>query len=195
VQHFDNSAHIDNSGRNGRRGRVIGPFEDAASCVLEDDVFAAVAEGRWPEGVDSTLREHVSRCAVCSDVAGVAVPLQSEKQALRTTAVLPEAGQVWWKAQLRARREAAEAAGRPITVAQMVAFGCAMGLLGACVGATSEWFQTAFRWTHTTLNAMGADKVLPSVTAMLNGHLMVAFTVGGVFLVVPAVLYFAVGRD
>src|SRR5215472_4498808 len=163
------------------------PFE----CELEAEVFAAIAEGRWPEGVGASLREHISKCAVCSDVAGVAAPLQFEKQALRSAVVLPEAGQVWWKAQLRVRREAAEAAGRPITVAQMVAFGCAMGLLGACIGASSEWFQTAFRWAHSALNVVGADKV----AAILSGHLVIAGAIGGVFLLVPAVLYFAVGRD
>ncbi len=60
-------------------------------CELEGEVFAAVAEGRWPEGLDPALREHIASCAICSDVVGVAVPMQGERLALRAAAVVPEA--------------------------------------------------------------------------------------------------------
>ena len=44
--------------------------------------------------------------------------------AREAAAVLPDSGRVWWKAQMRARREAVEAVGRPITAIQVVAFTC-----------------------------------------------------------------------
>src|SRR5437868_10405111 len=110
-------------------------------CEFEADVLAAVLQSRWPEHVDAALREHVVHCEICSDVAVVAGALQE----IPAPAALPNAGKVWWQAQLRARRESAAAAGRPITATQVLAFACAMGLMGACFGATSTWFQAGLR--------------------------------------------------
>src|SRR5690242_1925729 len=107
-----------------------------ADCEFEAEVLAAVVESRWPDGVPADLHAHVARCVVCSEVAQVAGAIGSDAREMRAEAPLPESGIVWWRAQLRARREAAEAAGRPITAAQLVAFGCAVGLFGACFGAT-----------------------------------------------------------
>src|SRR5579871_1537646 len=102
---------------------------EPVDCRMEAEILAAIAEARWPAGVAAELRDHAAACPACSDLIAVAAAVLNEKRELRSTAALPDAGQVWWRAQLRARREAAEAAGRPITAAQLVAFGCAVGLL------------------------------------------------------------------
>ena len=76
--------------------------------------------------------------------------------------------------QLRARREAARTAGRPITAIQVLAFSAAMGLLGACFGATSQWFQATVRWA-------GALQLPWSTVALLGGLaalvLVIAFAI------------------
>ena len=159
-------------------------------CSMETEILAAVAEGRWPEGVDQELRAHVEQCGICADIVMVAGALLSERQELRSIAVVPDAGQVWWKAQLRARREAAEAAGRPITAAQLVAFGCAVGLLGACFGATSEWFQAGFKWVVGHLAEIRAAALTP-----IAGHALIALGVAALLLLIPAALILAAGRD
>src|SRR5690348_15497840 len=105
-------------------------------CRFESDVLEAVLQSRWPGRVESELREHVKTCGICADVAAVAGAINSIQEETANTAALhasiPESGAVWWKAQMRARREDAQTAGRPITAMQVAAFACAVGLFGAC---------------------------------------------------------------
>jgi len=110
-------------------------------CGHELDVFDAVSTGRWPARVDADLRDHVASCAICTDVLTVAAAFEAEPPALPADHHLPESGVIWWKAQFRAREDARRAAGRPITVAQAVAFASCLGVAGALFGATSAWFQ------------------------------------------------------
>jgi hypothetical protein len=143
-------------------------------CEAEAEVLAAVVEFRWPERVDARLREHVSSCAICSAVVAVAGAFDLARQDTQALAVLPDSSRVWWLAQLRARREAAEAAARPITATQVIAFAWAVGLLGVCLGAALTWFQ--------------------STTLLVEHGVLIVGTAAVVFLL-PAVAYFAMGRD
>src|SRR3979411_2820911 len=95
-------------------------------CEFEAEVLAAVIQSRWPERTDAALRAHVAGCVICSDVTAVAGGLGEWHEEMRHQAVVPDSGRVWWLAQMRARREAARMAGRPITAAQVLAFACAM---------------------------------------------------------------------
>src|SRR5260370_21804093 len=107
---------------------------------------------------------------MCPDGAGGAGAPGSARREMRAAAAVPDSGRVWWLAQLRARREAAEAAGRPITAAQLIFFGCAVGLLGACFGATSAWVQAALKWMAASVAGLVAIALLPSATARLAAH-------------------------
>lgn len=154
------------------------PFE----CEFEVDALSAAVQSRWPNRVDATLRAHIETCAICSDVVAIASAVDQVREAMRPA--IPDSGRVWWLAQMRARREAAEAAGRPITAAQVVAFACAVGLLGACFGATSTWFQSALQW-------IGSDQA----KALLTHHVALIAAMAAVILLVPTAVYFALGRD
>ncbi len=158
-------------------------------CEFEAEVLAATLQSRWPERVDADLRAHVAACAICSDVVSIAGAVDDAREEMRASAVVPDSGRVWWLAQLRARREAAEAAGRPITAVQVIAFACAVGLLGACFGATSTWFQAALGRMASSVAA------LPSATALLAGHGVLVLAVAAVLFVVPTAVYLATGRD
>jgi len=108
--------------------------------------------------------------------------------------LIPDAGRVWWVAQLRARREAIREAGRPITAAHVIALACAAGLAGACFGATSAWFQAALRWAALRWAASGKDLV-PSATAIVLQHGAIAASMAVLLFLVPAAVYLAMGRD
>lgn len=157
------------------------------NCEFEAEVLAAAVEGRWPEAVDAPLREHAETCRICAETALVAGAIESAREESRAAAVLPDAGRVWWLAQLRARREAIQAAERPITLVQVIAFACATGLLGvcfgACFGATSQWVQSALRWIQSQ-----------PVTALVTSHLLLASGAAAVIILIPAA-YFALAKD
>jgi hypothetical protein len=164
-------------------------------CEFESEVLAAVLQSRWPERVDANLRTHAERCTICSDVAAIAGAVDDAREELRASAIVPDSGRVWWLAQLRARREAAEAAGRPITAAQVIAFACAVGLLGACFGATSLWFQSALRWIRSSLAGVDVKALLLSAIGLLVEHGALALAMAVVLLLVPTAVYIALGRD
>ncbi|MDQ1472815.1 MAG: hypothetical protein QOJ99_4295 [Bryobacterales bacterium] len=152
-------------------------------CEFEAEVLAAVVQSRWPERTDPALRAHVAGCVICSDVAAVAGALDGSGEEIRYRAVVPDSGRVWWLAQMRARREAARTAGRPITAAQVLAFACAIGLLGACFGATSTWFQGAMlEWRGVLAAAFTEHAGLTALAVAL-------------VLVVPGAVYWIVVRD
>jgi hypothetical protein len=93
-------------------------------CLREADVLDEIGAGRWPEHAPVALREHVASCPVCADLALVASGLQAEGAMARADIAsipLPSAGQVWWRAELRARAEKARLAQRPIAAVQIVA--------------------------------------------------------------------------
>ena len=102
-------------------------------CENELAVTGLLQSGRWPEACDAALRSHVESCAVCSEVVLVAGLLQEANSSLLAEMNLPDAGLVWWKAQLRARREAAELAARPIAIAERFALASSLAALLAFV--------------------------------------------------------------
>lgn len=157
-------------------------------CQFESEVLAAVLQSRWPERVDADLREHALQCEICADVAAVAGVIDRAREEMRTDVVVPDSGRVWWLARLRARREAAEAASHAITATQVVALTCVVGLLGACFGATSIWFQSMLRAIASSLS--GVD-----VVALVTGHGLLAAGMVVVLFVVPAAVYLAMGPD
>ena len=80
------------------------------SCERETELVEALTSGRWPDACGEDLRRHAATCPVCADVVLVARALEQESAEARIEMALPTAGLVWWKAQMRARREAAERA-------------------------------------------------------------------------------------
>ena len=151
--------------------------------MFEEEVLAAVVESRWPDRVDACLREHAASCAICRDLVEVAGAVGEARDQMPAPILIPDAGRVWWVAQLRARREAIREAGRPITAAHVIAFACAVGLAGACFGATSAWFQEALR------------DFVPSATAIIVQHGAIAAGMAVLLFLVPAAVYLAMGRE
>ncbi len=164
-------------------------------CQFEPDVLTAVLHSRWPAQADAELRAHVASCPICSEAVTVAVALDGSLDELRASAEVPDASRVWWQSQLRARREAVRAAGRPITAVQVVAFACAVGLLGACFGATSTWFQALLK--HFASNASGFDAaaLATAVTALFAEHGALVLGLIALVFVVPTAVYVALARD
>ena len=99
----------------------------ATECSREQDVLDAVTAGRWPRRCDAELRSHVDGCGICQDVAAVFAAIADERDAAEHDVIVPPSSLVWWRAQIRAREEAAATAARPIAVVQIVAVACLIG--------------------------------------------------------------------
>src|SRR3954469_14609104 len=114
-------------------------------CDREEDVLDALAARRWPERATDDLRAHVTACAVCADLAEVATAALDDRQQLWSDARVPPAGVVWWRAQLRAREDAARAAGRPVAFVQGVAASVAVWLIVSLVRALPADYLSSWR--------------------------------------------------
>jgi hypothetical protein len=168
-------------------------------CEFEADVLAAVMQSRWPERVDAGLQAHVKACGICADVAAVAGAIEYAREETAECAAiphtLPDSGLVWWKAQMRARREDVNAVGRPITAVQVAAFACAMALMGACIGATSSWFQGAVKWAWGQVASIDPAAIVPYATTLIEGHGLLAACMLAMVFVVPVAVYLAIGKE
>ena len=96
------------------------------SCPCERDVLDLVAIGQWPSRADETLRAHVAACATCAEVASVAAVVrdwanETDAADAEHSVKVPDASVVWYRAQVRAREDAARRASRPLLVAQLFA--------------------------------------------------------------------------
>lgn len=102
-----------------------------AWCDREQDVARAVRSGLWnPE-----LREHAAVCEACAEAMAVAAFLQSGED---PAAGVPEPGLMWWRLELRARREKRARALRPLVIAE----GVAAVLFGSACVAVLVWLSS-----------------------------------------------------
>ncbi|HUZ45005.1 MAG TPA: hypothetical protein VMW54_00060 [Terriglobia bacterium] len=109
------------------------------TCPYEDQLLRALGEGRAPQAFAEPLREHVNGCASCAEVAALYELFQSDSERLQAAARPPEAGRVWWRANLAARREAARRALLPVAIAEKAALAVGLGVLIALLVAAAPW--------------------------------------------------------
>jgi hypothetical protein len=159
-------------------------------CTREDDVLEALTSGRWPEHAAEELHLHVAGCQVCTDLVDVAGALLAERGEIAPDAQIPSSAVMWWRAQMRARQEAARDAARPITIAQMAAVTIALtlvcGLLYVSVPWVRGWLATV-RWMSVDApSAIVTDPIVPTVVIVFAGLML---------LLTPVAVYFAVRED
>jgi len=121
----------------------------AFRCRREDELLEALSTGRWPEAIDSELREHVHGCVECSDLLTVADALVDDRRQTESHADLPSSGAVWWRTQLRMEREAREVAARTVERVHGAVIGVTVAAITLILLATSvmklgwEWLESA----------------------------------------------------
>jgi hypothetical protein len=125
-------------------------------CDKELLVIEAARSSAW----DPELRNHVASCRTCTDVALAVQALNAARAFDAAEARIPDAGFMWWKAQLLSKRVAAERATRPIRYVQH--FACACGVfvvvaLCALQRATLRgWFESLQPGAARTFAAVGS---------------------------------------
>ena len=117
----------------------------ALECAWEPEMLRAIAEGRWPERCEDDLREHLAACGTCADLIEVAVALARDRESAVRSAPVPGSGVVWWRTQLRMRREAERSAQRTLTLVQGAILGAcsivALGVLGWVSPPPHVWLE------------------------------------------------------
>jgi hypothetical protein len=159
----------------------------SADCEREIETLDAVSCGAWPDRCDAALREHVTSCAACSDLTEVAAALLDDRDAALRHAPIPPSGLVWWRMQMRARRDAASAAGRTVIAVQVAVFAGVLGVAIAVLGVLSKGW-----WNNLpNVNELAASG-LP-VVAQWGVPLLLALAVW--LALAPVALWLAVTED
>lgn len=168
-------------------------------CDQETALLEAILAGRWPEGCESDLRAHVAQCSICADVALVAQTLHREHDGARAVVAVPAAGLVWWKAQMKARREAVKRASEPIALVESAAgiFGVA-ALVALAIGRW-DWVCGWLAWLKQLPNA-GAFRprgLWPgdAVASFQSFSFLIIASATACLLLVLLVLYFFLAED
>ena len=165
-------------------------------CPHETSVVSAVLSGAWPQRCDEALVAHAADCETCAEVAGVAVLLREDVEHSRIEAHVPAAGQVWWRAAVRARLESSHAATRPMTWMHGITAAFVLGVVLAAV--TALWPRVP---ALLAIVRSIATNYAPSedATAAIAGSLRISVLLGGfaaIFMVVaPLAIYFALSDD
>jgi hypothetical protein len=169
-------------------------------CIHEADVVQSVLAGRWPDVSEGSLGEHAEGCELCREVAEVAGVLGQDRRTVRRDVRVPVAGQVWWRAAVRARLEATQAAARPMAWLYTV-LAAAVGVgtvLTAAQGAAraAALLDSVVNWfaERTPDVSPAATLLIDVVTRVLQRGLPLVIALTLCLLAAPIALYLAL-RD
>jgi hypothetical protein len=166
-----------------------------SECPREADLLEALHTGAWPDCCPDDLRAHAADCPSCADLVALVLPLLEEHRADVREVSVPSSAVMWWKLQMRARREATARAMRPISAVQGVTLACAVGLLVAALGLVLPEASQAVTWLGSvTAGAAAAGSwSLPSTVAQLLSPGGIALLLAGALLLIvtPVAIYFA----
>ena len=97
--------------------------------------------GRHPQRWDGDLRGHLNLCESCREVVDMATALKELYAAEASRASVPSADAMWWRAELRSRREAVRSAERPLAFAQAFAGAVILGVSTALLVRVVPWLD------------------------------------------------------
>jgi hypothetical protein len=167
-------------------------------CEHEPAVAEAVMGRRWPEGCAGDLRDHAVSCEVCREVVQVAALLREEYDEARDAisrrdVPLPSAGQIWWRAAVHARADAARAAARPLVWGYGGAAACLLGLMAA--GVSMAWPAVVPFFDRCGALAARLAPAVDMVLAALRAQLPIVVAVVACLIAAPIGLYFALREE
>jgi predicted anti-sigma-YlaC factor YlaD len=130
-------------------------------CTREDELLDALERGY----VAPELNAHIETCTPCGELYRVAGALLNDRAHAMAEVVLPSAGTMWWRMQLRRHREAQAAARRSLLIGQ------AATLLVAIILITS------FFGTRITAGVRELAGSVPTDTLMLPALALLAMAI------------------
>ena len=103
----------------------------------------------------------------------VAAALTAESADARHEAAPPSAAIVWWRAQMRARQEAARLADKPIAVVHALAIAAGVGVMLAALGYAVGAVKGSWDWVAATLPSISLANPWVAVTLTTTTFLFI----------------------
>jgi hypothetical protein len=121
-----------------------------------------------------------AECPQCGPLVALAEQIRAEFEHTARSAQVPTAEIIWWRAQMRARQDAARRAARPIVFAQALAVAALIGLLVSVAG-------------RLTLPALTFVELSPLSISLPAFYIVIASAC--CLLLAPLAVFFALARD
>jgi hypothetical protein len=178
----------------------LGPRTDSAEmtsgCPREVEVVASMLDRRGVRIDDEALAAHVDACDSCREVAEVTRLMSTDHERARREVRVPAAGQVWWRAAVRARLEAVHAAARPLTWSHGIAGACAIGVVMALLGVAWPMVREAAGWmVSRAVDVVPLSAAASLVTTSMHGNVALMLVAAACVLFAPVALYLALSNE
>lgn len=165
-------------------------------CPQEELVVRAVLTRAWPSGCDETLVAHAAECDVCREVAGIAELMREDSEDSRGETQVPAAGQVWWRAAVRARLESTHAATRPMTWMHGITAAIVVGVLLAAISVAWPYLPGVADRTWTVAREFfPSSEVASAVGWGLRQSVLLGLLVVGFLVITPLALYLVLSDE
>ena len=125
----------------------------------------------------------------------VSEAITAEASAARSEAAPPSSAIVWWRAQMRVRREAAQLADKPIVVVHALAIACGAGLALAFVGLVISAVRGSLSWFGEAYNGVASTIAALATSDLNTGWITLPLTAMIVSVVIVSVAAVFVLRD
>ncbi len=164
-------------------------------CAREAEVVSAVLMGAWPDRCDDALVAHASHCEICGEVAAVAVVIREASEHDRREAPVPVAGQVWWRAAVRARLEASHAATQPMTWLHGITGALVIGVVLAVAGIALPSIASGVDTVKTVSATLLTSEAAAAMAGPLQTTLLIALAAGAILVIAPLAIYLALSDE
>jgi hypothetical protein len=175
----------------------MNPFQQSpAECPHEQQVVNAVLAGAWPHGCDDSLVAHATACDACREVASVSVLLREDIDQSRIEVHVPAAGQVWWRAAVRARLESTQAAARPMSWMHAITGAIVLGIFLAIVTAVWPMVPSVVHALRTaSSDFFPRTEVATAIAGGLAQTVVIGVVAAALLLLAPLAVYFVLSDD
>ncbi len=168
----------------------------AFDCPREQEVVNAVLGGTWPDRCDESLAAHAAHCGTCREVAQVSILLHEDVDRARIDVIVPAAGQIWWRAAVRARLESTHAAARPMSWMHAITAAIVLGVFLAAVTAVLPMLPGAINVIRSiSLEVFPSPEVAKAIAGGLAQIAGLAIIAAALMVIAPLALYFALSDD
>jgi hypothetical protein len=165
-------------------------------CAHEQDVLNAVLAGAWPHRCDDRLVSHAGACEVCREVAAVAVLLREDLESARIDVHVPAAGQVWWRAAVRARLESTQAATRPMTWMHAIVGAMTLGAFLAAITALWPKLPVVVNLVRSlSLEMLPSRDVATAIAGGLAQSALIGVLAAALLVLAPLAVYFVLNKE
>lgn len=111
-------------------------------CSRTAEIDKLLRLGHWPAAAGAELQAHVQACRACGERVRVTEALRQMRASSMRAARMEPPALVWWRAQLRRRREVMQQVEKPLRVQMLVVLAVVcvgLGLAFELSGGATAW--------------------------------------------------------